>query len=142
LRQRSREEWIQAVTEHYEAAGNYTPVDARREFVGLLATLPCGLCSFHAARATDQAGANSLLSRLSHASGLPGPGVHVAAADVLLGVNRVGLHLFQRPSKAHIHSAPYNQIRQVASGAKVRVLLEPVALLRALRDLFRRCCTC
>lgn len=142
LQQRSREEWIESVVEHYKAVGNFTPVDARREFVGLLATLPRGLCSFHATRVTDQAGASTLLKRLSHESGPPGPGGHAAAADVLLGVNRVGLHLFQRPSKMHVHSAPYNQIRQVASGAKVRLAPEPVAPWCSPRELFGACCAC
>jgi hypothetical protein len=46
--------------------------------------------------------------------------LRAAKGGLLLGVNRYGLHFFERGTKAHMRSAPYRDVQHVASGHPVR----------------------
>jgi hypothetical protein len=121
LATQTREQWLQAVVPHYEAIAHYSATEARCQFVQLLSNLPRGLCALHAATLsappadTDARAEHSCGGALARLRACGG-----GSGALLLGVNRFGLHLFERGSKRHVHSALYREVRHVASGPQVR----------------------
>ena len=101
------------MTGHYRACSSFDTTEARREFVCALLRLPRTLCAIYPAVAPADTDVGRLRKKRE------GP---AAAEEVLLGVNRTGLHVFRAASGELLHSAPYREIRRVASGKQARTL--------------------
>ena len=106
LGRKTRAGWVAAVAECYAACAPLDTTAARRALLRALAALPRALCAhFPAAPVATSDAAVDLAS---------------GHGRLTLGVNRTGLHVFDAAACAHVHSVPYREIRQVASGPRVR----------------------